>query len=174
MRSGNRWFYSLALVVAGLVVGGNVSAEQGCGDGYVPTTTPAGVQCMPIPGLYRETPGSDSPPPAPPIRWASRWGAIAMDNASGKTAIVGSMSSQKKAEKAAVAQCKSKGGGDCQVKISYANQCGVLAWGNNRMVTANGTSLEEASEKGLNQCRQEAGTECEIFFSDCSLPVRIQ
>lgn len=126
---------------------------------------------MPIPGLY-QTPAETPAAPMGP-RWATQWGAIAVDSASGKTGVVGSMSSRKKAEKGAIAQCKSKGGSDCQVKISYGNQCGVIAWGNNKIATASAGSIEEASDQALGICRREAGTECEIFFSDCSLPKRI-
>lgn len=172
MRSGNRWLCSLVLLAAGLVVG-NASAEQGCGDGYIPTTTPQGVQCMPIPGLYRTPADSPSDPVPEGPRFVNRWGAIAVDSATGKTGVVGSMSTRKKAEKGALAQCKSKGGGSCQVKISYANQCGVIAWGNNQIATASATSVEAASEQALAICKRQAGSECEIFFSDCSLPERI-
>lgn len=159
------WF----LLTAGLAVG-NASAEQGCGNGYVPVATPGGVQCNPAPGLYRGA-GSSS---ASLARWESRWGAIAMDNASGKTGIAGSKSNRREAERAALAQCKDKGGANCEVKLYYSNQCGALAWGGDRMATARGVTLEEASRFAIGQCEKETGDKCEIFFSDCSLPEMVR
>ncbi|QWP75106.1 DUF4189 domain-containing protein [Lysobacter sp. K5869] len=170
MWRAGRKLHVLAWWVA-MIAAGNVRAEQGCGDGYIPTTTPNGVQCMPIPGLY-QTPAEAPAPTVPRSRWADRWGAIATDSASGSTGIVGSMSSERKARQGALAQCKSKGGADCQIQITYSNQCGVLAWGNNKMSAARGATLEEASKMAIDECERGAGTSCKVFFSDCSLPER--
>lgn len=170
MRSSiDRRLCLIVLLVAGLFAG-NAAAEQGCADGYIPTTTPNGIQCSPAPGLYRG-PGASS---GPQERWETRWGAIAMDNASGKTGIAGSKSSRRKAEQAALAQCKGKGGGNCQVKLYYSNQCGALAWGSDQMFTARGVTLEEASEYAVNECQSQTGGKCEVFFSDCSLPEKLR
>lgn len=177
MWSSHRWICPVVLLAAGLSMG-NVSAEQGCPDGFTPnpvmTGTPGQNQCVPIPGLSRSPTDSAPGPMVPQVRWATRWGAIATDSASGSTGIVGSMSSERKARQGALAQCKGKGGADCQVQITYSNQCGVLAWGNNRMSTARGATLEEASQMAIGECERGAGTSCKVFFSDCSLPERIQ
>lgn len=169
MRSIERWLCPILLLAAGLFVGDAV-AEQGCSSGYIPTSTPSGIQCRPAPGLYRG-PGNS---PASQERWETRWGAIAMDNASGKTGIAGSKSTRRKAEQAALAQCKGKGGANCQVKLYYSNQCGALAWGSDRMVTARGVTLEEASKYATDQCEKETGDRCEVFFSDCSFPEKLR
>lgn len=176
MRRANRSFCTLVSLVAALAAG-SASAEQGCPDGSTPNPlmggTPGQNQCVPIPGLSRPQGGVSPVNAGPQVRWASRCGAIVVDSDSGKTGVAGSMSTRKKAENGAVAQCKGKGGRDCQVKISYANQCGVIAWGNYRMATANAPTLEEASSQTLTQCEQASGVVYEVFFSDCSFPERI-
>ncbi|MBP6706146.1 MAG: DUF4189 domain-containing protein [Achromobacter sp.] len=151
------------------------AAEQGCPDGY--TMAALGTaQCIPIPGLY-QVPGGAQPPqqPAPPpVRWEERWGAIAFDPVSGKTGVAGSRPGRRQAEDDAVAICRQKGGGACKLEISYANQCGVIVWGNNWAVAKFAATLEQATEQALNQCNRDSGGTCEVFFSDCSMPVRVQ
>lgn len=97
-----------------------------------------------------------------------------MDPVSGKTAVAGNKRNQKQAESEAVASCTKKGGSNCKVTVSYGNQCGVLAWGNNWTVSRSAPTLEEASKQALDQCQRDIGAACEVFFSDCSLPVRVQ
>ena len=73
-----------------------------------------------------------------------------------------------------MAICRQKGGGACKLEISYANQCGVIVWGNNWAVAKFAATLEQATELALNQCNRDSGGTCEVFFSDCSMPVRVQ
>jgi hypothetical protein len=148
-------------------------ADQGCPPGFTPNAagTP-GMQCIPIGGQYHGDGAGDFAPPTE--QWAVRWGAIAVDNASGKTGILGNMSSRRKAEKGAMAQCQQKGGAACEVKLTYYNQCGVLAWGNGKMVTASGPTLAEAGELALTECARSANAQCEVFFSDCSYAQRVR
>lgn len=163
------------LVIVGFsVFASSVRAEQGCPDGFVPNPTWAQGQQQCIPGSANTNydAGSYSTPGA--SRWKSKWGSIALDAVSGMTGVAGSRPSRKKAEKDSIDMCRKKGGKDCRVQISYANQCGVIAWGNQRTATANAPTVEEASSQALAICKEAAGTECEIFFSDCSLPERIQ
>ncbi|WYX09731.1 DUF4189 domain-containing protein [Achromobacter xylosoxidans] len=53
-----------------------------------------------------------------------------MDAVTGKVGVAGSRKSRQQAEDDSVAACAKKGGGDCRVQVSYANQCGVIVWGN--------------------------------------------
>ena len=87
-----------------------------------------------------------------------------MDSVTGKTGVAGSKATRQKAEEAALAICAQKGGGDCKVNLSYANQCGVIAWGNNRTSARFAATLEEASRLALNECAQVSGGTCEVFF----------
>ena len=108
--------------------------------------------------------GTQGESAAPSVRWEDRWGAIAVDSVTGKTGVAGSKATRQKAEEAALAICAQKGGGDCKVNLSYANQCGVIAWGNNRTSARFAATLEEASRLALNECAQVSGGTCEVFF----------
>lgn len=166
---------AFATLAFGLALTRPATAEQGCPEGY--TMAALGTaQCIPIPGLY-QVPGGDSAPPPPPppqVRWEQRWGAIAMDAVSGKVGVAGSRTSRQRAEDDSVAQCAKKGGGDCRVQVSYANQCGVIVWGNGIAVSRFAPTLEAATDMTLAECKRESGGACEVFFSDCSMPVRVQ
>lgn len=113
---------------------------------------------VPVPG------GIQGESAAPSVRWEDRWGAIAVDSVTGKTGVAGSKATRRQAEEAALAICAQKGGGDCKVNLSYANQCGVIAWGNNRTSARFAATLEEASRLALNECAQVSGGTCEVFF----------
>lgn len=165
------FLFALALLPLGAA-----QAENGCPEGMTPNPTPTGTpganQCMPIPGFYGSG-GDNSAPSAPKPVWETRWGAIASDKVSGKTGVVGSSSSKREAEKGALAICKSKGGANCQVQISYHNQCGAMAWGGGSMATASAATLEEASKLAIGECTK-AASGCEVYFSDCSYPERVR
>ena len=74
-----------------------------------------------------------------------------------------SRAARRPARKSRAGNMRQKGGGDCKVNLSYANQCGVIAWGNNRTSARFAATLEEAS-LALNECAQVSGGTCEVFF----------
>lgn len=159
----------LFLLALGVFASGTAGAEQGCSDGFYPGgAQPGGQVCVPIPG-YGTSGGADQ---APVEQWRPRWGAIATDP-SGKTGIAGNASSKAKAERAALSQCKDKGGASCKVQISYRNSCGVLAWGSGYLAVASADTLSEASQLALGNCSKDS-PECEVFFSDCSYAERVR
>ncbi|MBR8652113.1 DUF4189 domain-containing protein [Achromobacter sp. Marseille-Q0513] len=162
--------FALAVAAIALAVANPAAAEQGCSDGYKPTPTQNGIECRPIPGLYKGSGGGA----APQVRWEERWGAIVMDAASGMTGIGGGQRTEEAAIQSATAMCQRKGGKNCRVDITYSNQCGALAWGSNHAVSARGRTLEIASKYAIDACEKTTGKKCEVFFSDCSLPVRVQ
>ncbi|MBO9694851.1 MAG: DUF4189 domain-containing protein [Sphingopyxis sp.] len=163
-----------ALVVVALMAvlfaSAPANAQTSCGPGttYNPAYSPTGGQpiCIPITDW--------SPPPsAPQGRWATRWGAFADDEATGKVGMAGSMSSKSKAVKAAIAHCQAKGGVDCRLRISYYNQCAVAAAGEHDDGTWNrafqsAATLDEATDLALDWCRKDGAKDCKVYFSDCS------
>ena len=117
---------------------------------------------------------------APPVEsgpiWLSRWGAIAIDPkvTTGGIGFARRMDSRQAAEKAALRECRSNGGGStCRVELAYDNQCGVLAWGDEHYNTANSESLEDAQQLALSACA-EYTKHCKVFYSDCEVPVRVR
>ena len=122
--------------------------------------------------------GEQQQPSAPPAKWVDRWGAVAIGGDAGHPAIIGlseNMASRGSAESTALTKCKSQRGGEtCSIKQSYANQCVALAWGNTGGGgVAVGRNTNEAQKKSLVLCSKNA-PDCEVLYTDCSMPVRIQ
>lgn len=159
---------SMAVLLC-LLSSGTAHAEGGCPPGERPINTapPEGsaasmASCMP----YEDS------TPAP--RWASRWGAVAGDSA-GTFGISENEKTQKKAEKAALAQCKAQGGTDCIVAMHYVNQCLSIATSTVKSNVARAPDVQGARQDSLQGCsRGSNGQKCSVFYSGCSLPVRVR
>lgn len=124
-----------------------------------------------------EAPSTDyEPPQAEQPRWSSRWGAIAIDPQAmeGGAGVASGMKSRASAEALAIKHCHDTGGGKtCRIEVSYDNQCAVIAWGDDAYATANAGTIDEASRLGLEECGKGTSN-CRIFYSDCSYPVRLR
>jgi hypothetical protein len=55
------------------------------------------------------------------------------------------MKSKRKAEAAALAACRSKGGKNCEVDLAYFNQCAVMLVGEKTYIVQGAASVEEAT-----------------------------
>jgi hypothetical protein len=162
---------SLSLLFGFLCTSTLAYAEGGtCPDGYYPSNGPGVMGCSPIPGY--NTQQQQTPEPPPP-QWESRWGAITV----GKPGIFGSsanISNQQSANQSALADCRAKGGAECQIEDSWANGCGVLIAGNPGYNVTVAATLEEATQHGLKVCRDAGATNCRVHHSTCSPSVRIR
>lgn len=104
--------------------------------------------------------------------WETRWGAIATGG--GGLGAVTDMRSESQAKRAAIKQCKktaSDNGSECKA-LSYYNQCAVIAWGATGYVFQRAVDLATASTLGMQKCSDQY-TECEIYYSGCSYPKRL-
>jgi hypothetical protein len=110
---------------------------------------------------------------APPPLWSDQWGAIATDSASGKIGAAENMGTKSLAVNVALNQCHINGGNQCRLLLSYYNQCGVMLVGDSGISFLSAASLEEATQSGIKKCSAFT-THCRIYYSGCSLPVRIQ
>jgi Domain of unknown function (DUF4189) len=147
-----------------------IKAEGGCPDGYFPVGGGnAGWQgCAPM-----DTGGAREPANPGP-RWASRWGAIAAGG--GGFGAPENAPSKRRAEKAALKQCKAtagKSGSACQVITSYYNQCAAISWGDNGKVGwASAPEIADAKAASLDTCGKNT-TNCKLHYAGCSYPERV-
>ena len=76
------------------------------------------------------------------------------------------------AKRVAIQNCGA--GTKCKIVAYARNSCTAIAQDGG--ITAFGTEPTEATatKEALDNCRSVGGTECEITYSHCSLPVRIQ
>ena len=110
----------------------------------------------------------------PPVRWASRWGAIAISSSTGHVGTSAGQSSRRDAKRVALQKCGARDGiSDCKINLSYSNACAAHAWGGGSAGTGSAPSVEEASLRALNECNKE-GKNCLLYYSERSLPERIQ
>lgn len=138
-------------------------AQLVCGPGTTPSPAGPGgpVPCIPI----SDYSGSNSS--GSRRHWETRWGAFASDTKSGAVGVATGLASKGKAEKAAIAHCRNKGGSDCRPLLAYYNQCAAVAWGGGTLQASSAARREEAEERALGLCARD-GKSCEIFFSECS------
>jgi hypothetical protein len=131
--------------------------------------------CGPIPaGYYNDNDSNNiAKSVEPPARWMDTWGAIAADADNGSLGTVVGMSSEQEAQRAALAQCRAKGGAKCEVDLTYYNQCAVMILGNKTYATARAETIERATQLGMKICNTE-NTKCRVYYSDCSLARRTQ
>lgn len=158
------------------------SAEGRCPPGQYPVGGSDGVLgCVPIPGGT----GAAAQPsaPVPTGKWESRWGAIAEDEdvpvgAVTPTGVAVSRKSKRAAKDAALDACSQRGGRKCVVRLTYHDQCAVIA----DLTSANGSgsssvsyfasaeTTEKAELLGLKECAAaNVGADCEIVYSACSM-----
>ncbi|SFK97271.1 DUF4189 domain-containing protein [Lysobacter sp. cf310] len=167
------WCYVLLI---GLASSGAVRAEQGCPAGLAPIGQAPGPICVPQPGYGLGAPSSSQPSQPQPRgpQWQSRFGAMSIDYTRGKLGTAANMANTRKAEKAAIAQCRANGGDDSSCKknlLSWGNGCGVVAWGASFAAMRSGASVDAAASEALQVCGQNTG-DCQIYYSGCSYPVQ--
>ncbi len=158
-----RWLGAAVLFVSSSTAWGQMTPQQ---QANLPMSDPNSPQynTVYLPSLENAAP--------PQERWADRWGAIATDADNAKLGAVVGMASETKAKRAALETCKNNGGTNCRIDISYYNQCAVLVTGDRMYSTARGATVEEAEKLGFGKC-QNADVNCRVYYSDCSLPVRM-
>ncbi len=112
-------------------------------------------------------------PSQPPPRWMDQWGAIATDEPKGILGAATGLSSKLEAQQSALADCAGKGGAPCKLEIAYNNQCAALVVGDKVYNTSSAATIQQASQSGMDRC-SKVSTNCHVYYSACSMPVRIQ
>ena len=140
-------------------------AEGRCPDGYFPIGGgSAGWEgCAPMGGGRDEDPGPQQ---------ETRWGAIATGK--GAFGAVENAVSKKSAERIAMQRCRaSTPGAQCKIKGSYHDQCVALAWGDGGALAFRSPDLADAERMAVANCSKYT-TDCQLYYSACSLPVQSQ
>jgi hypothetical protein len=159
------------LVLIGVFYAGAVNSEGGCPPGFYPVGGQGVQGCAPIPRAGVEVGGA-----RPTGRWIKTWGAIAVGGVDGKgdVGIAIGKRSKRSAVEEAMDRCSEEGADDCEVVLTYKNQCAAIATASNgvsRSIFGRSRSIERASENAINLCRSGGSGECEIIHVNCSEPV---
>ena len=157
-------FTGLSLLWGGL-------AQAQCPPGMYPfqfaPNQPA--SCAPIPGSGNQ----QAPQPSPP-QWERRWGAIAADVPKGFVGTVTDLPSKSQAQRAALADCAAKGGSACKLQSTYDNECISMVVGSKVFNIAAGDTQNTANQSAMQTCSATGDPSCRVYYSACSLPVRIR
>ena len=167
-----KYFIALFLVVC---IAHVARASAQCAPGIPSAGNP---ECLPPDDAnspYYQGNGTQQPAPPQQLRaiWATRWGAIAYDSATGAEGHIVGKINKSEAEQAVLSQCAEHGGNKCKVLVSYYNQCAAVAQvpGGGRITSARAPTAKKAEHMALDNCGQ--GT-CKIVYSACSPAVRVQ
>jgi len=100
-----------------------------------------------------------------------RFGAFAMSKGSGWSGWSIDGVSKALAEREALDQCRdrSEGANDCEVIISFRNQCGSVVGGENHSGFGKAGTLVRARAIAREIC-EEMGAGCKVFWEGCSYP----
>lgn len=147
---------------------------SGCGVASAQTACPQGVaagsaQCGPSPMIESV---SSNAPPTPQVRWGDSWGGMASDVENGISGIVTDLASKRQAKRAAIQECKARGGVKCTIAMTYKNQCLVVVDGAGSYFVSSST-IERAARLALEDCTQGGGLSCHVYYSGCSLAKRV-
>ncbi|WP_084621574.1 DUF4189 domain-containing protein [Luteibacter yeojuensis] len=160
-----RTFALFLLAAAGTVLSMAAPAEQGCPPGQIPHGGTNMSTCGPIPGQQQPA----NPDPA----WVPQWQAIAGD---AQAAVLGTSRGKKdsaEAQQAALIDCTSKGGSRCKIYFTQGNGCLSMVTGARQIWTDGGATQSQADGGALAKCKG-GDSSCQVYYSSCNLPVRVQ
>ena len=160
---------SLGLMGIGLPVH-TVCAQAACPPGTIPYGGGQGLStCGPD---NSQRPSRADPGFAPPM-WLDRWMAFATDAGKSVLGLALDRSNLGEARRAALSDCRSKGGVDCKFESAFLDSCAAVTVGNNRYTIRGGATLAEATGKSRDVCKKESGASCQLYYAACDFAVRL-
>ena len=159
----------LAAFVATLFLMGYSNSWAQCAPGVPSAGNPACIPPNQSNSPYYQGGQTQAPPPA--VVWADRWGAVAVDQTTGDAGTVENRASKTEAENKALSDCSSTGAQSCKVILTYHNQCAAVAFSNGGSGVARAPTSAQAEQLAIESCGK--GSACQIVYSKCSLPTRI-
>lgn len=118
-------------------------------------------------------PNNQAPRPPAPV-WADQWGAIVVDRSTGEAGTAVNKDRKSDAINSAMHDCQSEGSPNCQVILTYYNQCAALAIGpGGGSGLSNNATLDGARSGAMRVCSEKSNT-CKVVYSECSMARRIK
>ena len=162
------YFFTLAIAVAQLWSA--AYAEGGCPPGQYPQQGQGWQTCVPIPGSDQ----GRTQPAVNPGHWRASWGALATFEPGGVLGEATGLGSKSEAERAAINDCKAKGGTVCKLEVSYQNACAALAGSATGYVVVSDADLPVAESDALSTCSKAGYPNCHISYTACSKATLVQ
>lgn len=167
-----------ALTMALLSVATTSRAEGGsCPSGYYPVGGQGAQGCAPIPG--GASGGSSSSQirlSTPTGKWSMTWGSIAGSKQTQDAGVSTGLRTKAEAEQEAIRKCASAGAKDCEIAMTYHNQC--VAWvipsgssGPGNSGLGSGPSEKAAIAGAQMTCKNNQPGKCSVFYTNCTKPI---
>lgn len=119
-------------------------------------------------------PSPDSQTQAQPaVKWVSQFQALVTDTPKGILGIAVDRRSEEDAKEMAFADCRSKGGTECELELAVRNGCIAMAVGTSSKAIFDGDTEQEAESRAMGRCNQH-DTNCGMYYKACSLPFKIR
>ncbi|UZB01843.1 DUF4189 domain-containing protein [Xanthomonas citri pv. fuscans] len=115
--------------------------------------------------------GQQAPPSKPTGEWIKTWGAIARSNSTGEAGSAVGKFSESEARQAAIQQCALGGAKDCEVRLSYQNQCAALVSSSSRSFYHSSASKKTAIKSASRSCEASDTGSCKVIYFECSDPI---
>jgi hypothetical protein len=106
-------------------------------------------------------------------KWATRWGAVAIDINTGAAGTVTGKESKRDAITAAMHDCSSRGSENCEVVTTYYNNCAAVAWGDDGYNVATDNNDSKAMGSAIEHCSAKHGN-CKVVYHGCSRAEQMQ
>lgn len=100
--------------------------------------------------------------------WETRWGAFAFGS-DGEVGVAAEKRSERSARRSAVADCKKRGGVECEAVFTYKNQCAAIATGKVKSTSQGAPTEDEAKALALQGC-EEGGSHAG-FITAAAVPL---
>ncbi|SOO26886.1 DUF4189 domain-containing protein [Xanthomonas phaseoli] len=146
-------------------------AEGGCPAGQYPIGGQGAVACAPLPQ-------SEAPRPKPIGQWIKTWGAIAMGSINSviNYGVSSGKLSKSAAREEALAQCSSHGETNCEIRLTYVNQCAAISTPeingkpSGTIHFSGSATIDAASADASSQCRKynPSPAVCSVIYSNCT------
>lgn len=136
------------------------------------------AQVGPCPPGMSQYPSSDGVPSCGPLRsegdqyqprgrWVTKWGALAVSG-NGTTGWSVNQSDEGAAKEAAIQNCLTKGGSQCEVEQTYWNGCIALVNGGGKHNSATHSTVLKAIKSAMKVCKDAGNQDCSVVRTECS------
>lgn len=162
----------LRLFVAVTIALASASAAGQCAPGIPSAGNPACIPPDQDNSPYYQGDAAPDVNVGPAPIWKYHWGAIAGDRGNGSQGFAINALSKRQAKEIALEDCRAHGGKNCVILFEYGNQCAAVAQvkGGGPLGMARDETSKKAESRAMETCGEAT---CEIVYSVCSLPVRM-
>jgi hypothetical protein len=148
---------------------GAAHAQAACPPGTIPY---GGGQGLSTCGADNSQQQSGDLGATPPL-WLDRWMAFATDAKHSILGLALDRSNVGEAQRAALSDCRAKGGVDCKFENAFLDSCAAVTVGDHGYTIMGEVTLAEATKQSRDVCKKEGDASCYTYYAACDFAVRL-